>query len=158
MSKDIPMTDTIDHPLLQHAAALLAPLAQSTAVPEPNRLDVYLNNADLTTAVRTLADAEWGYLAAITGLDHGEEAAKLEVLYHLCNADAVLTLRIETGYGETAVASVCATYPYASFYERELHEMLGIDVIGTPETAHLFLPDDWPEGVYPLRKSFVGLN
>jgi Ni,Fe-hydrogenase III component G len=33
--------------------------------------------------------------------------------------------------------------------------MLGLTVTGTPDPSRLFLPDDWPDGVYPLRKDFV---
>jgi Ni,Fe-hydrogenase III component G len=32
--------------------------------------------------------------------------------------------------------------------------MFGNTVAGTPNTARLFLPDEWPDGVYPLRKDF----
>ena len=52
------------------------------------------------------------------------------------------------------VPSVCAIIPSASFFERELIEMFGITVDGTPNRDRLFLPDDWPQGVYPLRKDF----
>jgi Ni,Fe-hydrogenase III component G len=31
-------------------------------------------------------------------------------------------------------------------------------VVGTPDPGKLLLPDDWPDGVYPLRKSFTGLE
>jgi Ni,Fe-hydrogenase III component G len=31
-------------------------------------------------------------------------------------------------------------------------------VEGTPVIDHLLLPEHWPEGVYPLRKSFTGLK
>lgn len=149
-----PMDAVCEHPALQQAAGLLETLALATAVPGPDRLDVTLDAADLTTAVQRLAAAGWGYLAAITGLDLGAEAAALEVLYHLCEGAAVLTLRVRLDAGAPAVASVHLTYPYAGIYERELHEMFGIDVIGTPDTSHLFLPDDWPDGIYPLRKTF----
>jgi len=33
--------------------------------------------------------------------------------------------------------------------------MLGVTFRGAPDTARLFLPDDWPEGVYPLLKDAV---
>jgi len=38
------------------------------------------------------------------------------------------------------------------FYERELLEMFGVAVTGLADTSHLFLPDGWPDGVYPLLK------
>ena len=39
-------------------------------------------------------------------------------------------------------------------FERELSEMFGVTVVGIPNPERLYLPDDWPEGVYPLRKDF----
>jgi Ni,Fe-hydrogenase III component G len=32
--------------------------------------------------------------------------------------------------------------------------MFGITVAGAPDSSRLFLPDQWPEGSYPLRKDF----
>ena len=34
----------------------------------------------------------------------------------------------------------------------------GFVIEGTPVPDRLVLPDDWPDGVYPLRKSFTGLE
>jgi Ni,Fe-hydrogenase III component G len=30
--------------------------------------------------------------------------------------------------------------------------MFGVTVVGLRNVEHLYLPDDWPAGVYPLRK------
>ncbi|NMC80497.1 MAG: hydrogenase large subunit, partial [Chloroflexi bacterium] len=48
--------------------------------------------------------------------------------------------------------------PSATLYERELMEMMGVQLVGTPSSDRLLLPDEWPENVFPLRKSFTGLN
>ena len=40
----------------------------------------------------------------------------------------------------------------------ELIEMFGFVIEDTPDPARLLLPDDWPDGVYPLRKAFEGLG
>jgi Ni,Fe-hydrogenase III component G len=53
------------------------------------------------------------------------------------------------------VPSICGVIPSAGFFERELGEMLGVTVDGIPDASRLFLPDDWPDGVYPLRKEFA---
>jgi Ni,Fe-hydrogenase III component G len=37
-------------------------------------------------------------------------------------------------------------------------ELFGFDLLNTPNTEKLVLPDSWPEGVYPLRKSFTNLQ
>ena len=54
---------------LEIGERLVAPWSKSVDQPEPDRVDVVLAAEDLLTAVSTLLDARWGYLAAITGLD-----------------------------------------------------------------------------------------
>ena len=139
---------------LTTAESLLTPYTQAIDKPAANRLDVVVEVDDLVTAVYTLHQSEWGYLAAITGLDLGVESGLLEVLYHFCAGAAVVTLRVKVERDSAVVPTICPIIPSASFFERELSEMLGITVAGTPNTDHLFLPDNWPEGVYPLRKDF----
>lgn len=143
---------------LQMASTLLASKAIETTTPEAHRLDMSLATADLLAAVEILRDARWGYLAAITGLDLGVDAGKIEVLYQFCAAADVLTLRVRTSRTVASVQSICAIFPSASLHERELSEMLGVTIIGAPNTDRLFLPDEWPAGVYPLRKDFAGLE
>ena len=137
---------------LEQVQALLAQQVQAWYAPEANRLDARVDPASLLPAVRLLNDHRWGYLVAITGLDHGVEAGEMEALYHFCSGAEVLTLRVAIPRERASVPSICPILPYASVFERELAEMFGIEVEETPDLSRLFLPDDWPQGVYPLRK------
>lgn len=137
---------------LQQVKAILAAWAKETQTPEAHRLDLNIEAVDLVKAAKALCAAGWGYLSAITGVDLGVDAGELEVLYHFCEGRAIVTLRIRLPRDAARIDSVCEVIPSAGFFERELSEMLGVEVIGTPNPARLFLPDDWPEGVYPLRK------
>jgi NADH:ubiquinone oxidoreductase subunit C len=139
---------------LETAEILLKPWTAETNAPAANRLDIVIVAADLVPAVRALQQARWGYLAAITGLDYGPEAGRFEVLYQFCEGPSVLTLRVTIERETAVIPTLCDLIPSASYFERELSEMFGITVEGTPNTDHLFLPDEWPEGVYPLRKDF----
>jgi NADH-quinone oxidoreductase subunit D len=93
-------------------------------------------------------------LAAITGLDLGPEANRIEVLYHFCEGPVIATLRVHLPRRGGIVPSLYADYPAASFFERELFEMYGVVVNGTPDTSRLFIPDDFPDGVYPMLKDY----
>ena len=161
------------------AEALLQPYTVGAAAHAPGRVDAVVHPENLTAAVKALVDGRWGYLAAITGLDHpwpktpktapkpGEAVApaapagpvedRLEALYQFVNGAAVATLRVSVPYSDPRLRTICPLIPSATLYERELQEMFGIVVQGTPETRRLLLPDDWPEHVYPLRKAFKGL-
>ncbi len=76
-------------------------------------------------------------------------------MYHFCNRSAIVNLRVRLPHDNAAIPSICAIKPGATFFERELSEMFGIEVLGTPNPDRLFLPDDWPQDVHPLRKDFV---
>ncbi len=139
----------------------------SESLPEADRLDIYIDPADLKDSVRALVDHHWGYLMTITGMDHppveneqGELVSQgmLEGLYHFANEAAILTLRVKVGYDQPFIDSICEVIPSATIYEREFMELFGVDLVGTPDTSRLVLPDDWPENVYPLRKSFTSLQ
>lgn len=121
--------------------------------PAPNRLDATLKDAgDLVEIAVALRVQRLGYLAAITGLDHGPEAGELEVLYHFCTGAAIVTLRVRLPRENPTIASLCEVIPAAEAFERELSEMFGITIAGLRNPERLYLPEDWPEGVYPLRK------
>ncbi|MFN8414382.1 MAG: NADH-quinone oxidoreductase subunit C [Anaerolineales bacterium] len=145
----------IPEELLGQAAELLEVWTKDTTHPESNRLDFNISADDLRLACSALSTAHWGYLSAITGLDLGPNSGQLEALYHFCNGPAVVTLRISQPRGiEAAVPSIADIIPPAAFFERELHEMLGFNVLGLDLSNRLFLSDDWPEGVHPQRADF----
>ncbi len=121
----------------------------------------------LVPAAKALTAGKWGYLSAITGLDkpapapaEGEKPGEnhMEVLYQFCEGPAVTTLRLTIPYSKPVIPTVCKFIPSATLYEREIIEMYGITIEGTPNTDKLLLPDDWPDGVYPMRKEFTGFG
>ncbi len=110
---------------------------------------------DLRRAVTTLHEAKWGYLSAITGLDLGVESGQLEVLYHFCNGPAITSLKVHLPrLGDASLSTIEDIIPSATFFERELSETVGVQITGAKSMDRLFIPDDWPEGVYPLRADF----
>lgn len=158
---------------LQLAESLLKEFTVSTNRPETDRLDVVIERKNLKPAVKALLlDRHWGYLSAITGLDNAlykvDETTKeksidpkggsLELLYHFCQGAAVTTLRVSIPYNDAKVDTICDLISSVSLYEREAAELFGIEFVGSTSTARLVLPDSWPEGVYPLRKTFTGLE
>jgi NADH:ubiquinone oxidoreductase subunit C len=164
--------------LITDAEALLKPYVVGAFSRTPVGVEAVVRREDLPAAVKALIDARWGYLSAITGLDHpwpkaakpapkpaeapaepaGPTEDRLEALYQFVSGAVIATLRVSVAYHDATLPTVCPIIPSATLYERELQEMFGIVVQGTPEPRRLLLPDDWPEHVYPLRKSFTGLE
>lgn len=140
---------------LEKAEWLLTSWNKETRYPETDRLDVLVTAEDLRSAVTTLHDAKWGYLSAITGLDLGVESGQLEALYHFCNGPAITTLKVHVSRtGDACLPTIEDIIPSATFFERELSETVGFQITGAKSMDRLFIADDWPEGVYPLRADF----
>lgn len=98
-------------------------------------------------------DLKCTHLSTITGLDAGDG---LEFAYHISNEEGiVLTLKLKVSADDPVIQSVLPIYNGATFYERELQDILGVKVEGLPEGRRYPLPDSWPEGQYPLRKSWT---
>jgi Ni,Fe-hydrogenase III component G len=157
--------DMTEH-ALQLAETLLGEWTTAVNRPESSRMDVSLDRENFTAAAQALVHNHWGYLAAITGLDHPPFTAEdgayvdghIEALYHFCHRAAVLTLRVSLPYSYPVIDTICELIPSATLYERELMELFGVEFTGTPDPDRLVLPDDWPDDVYPLRKSFTGFH
>ncbi len=142
------------HRALHQAMGLLEPRALKIVESAAHRADAYLDTGRLLPAVKSLHEARWGFLTAITGLDD-LKANEFEVLYHFVNGTANVNLRVRIPRDSAAIPSVCGVIPAATFFERELGEMFGIEVMNTPNPDRLFLPDEWPTDAPPLRKDFV---
>ena len=88
----------------------------------------------------------------VTGIDSDD---CFEILYHYSydETGCVITLKAFIRDREKpAIESITPLLPAAEWIEREIHDLLGIDIKNHPNLKRLILADDWPEGVYPLRK------
>jgi len=99
-------------------------------------------------------ELNFSFLSAITGLDNGDG---FEVIYHL-NKDGgvILNLKIRIPRSGAHIETVTPLFASADAYERELMDLLGIEVKGLAEGRRYPLPDEWPLGDYPLRKDWKG--
>lgn len=94
-------------------------------------------------------------LADVTAVDYlGVKEPRFEVVVNLLNLDASQRIRIRCAVdGENpSISSLVAVYPGASFFEREVYDLMGIEFEGHPDLTRILMPDDW-EG-HPLRKDF----
>ena len=55
------------------------------------------------------------------------------------------------------IESATPITPAAAWYERELHDQYGVQIIGHPDLRPLLLHDNWPEGIYPMAQPVAGV-
>ncbi|MFH0877813.1 MAG: NADH-quinone oxidoreductase subunit C [Candidatus Omnitrophota bacterium] len=80
----------------------------------------------------------------------------MEILYHFIfeEINCLVSLRVKLDKSKLEVDSLARVFEGANWIEREIHEILGINFKGHPDLRKLLLPDDWPQGVYPLRRDY----
>jgi NADH-quinone oxidoreductase subunit C len=87
-----------------------------------------------------------------TGIDSDD---CFEVLYHYAydETGCIVTLKAFIhDRQKPEIESITPFLPGAEWIEREIHDILGINFKNHPNLRRLILADNWPEGVYPLRK------
>lgn len=114
------------------------------------RVWITLNPNELVNAVNVLRDRfSIIQLAVIAGEDL-RDAFMANYVFTSQKRVVVLQVRIDRQNPE--VPSLAAMIPGAMVYERELKDLFGINPVGHPDLRRQAVPEDWPEGVYPLRK------
>jgi len=142
-----------DAQIMERIKALLAEKAGELTNPFPRRLYLKVEHPNLTAAMAVLKDSlGFVHVSTISGVDLGEN---FEILYHLANEYANLNVRTQIPKSNPHLESICGVIPGAVLYERELQDMFGIVVDHIPDGRRLVLPDDWPDGQYPLRKDWT---
>ena len=66
----------------------------------------------------------------------------------------IVTLRVPKS--ELSAPSIFDLLPGSEYSEREIREMFGVDFIGLPNKALVFLPEDWNEEIKPWRRDMAG--
>ncbi len=114
----------------------------------------------LKQAVALLKTVDYPFLAVISGCDTGNQ---VELLYHFFvyntvpNAEISVTFKVPVPKTDLTVETIADLIPGAVFSEREKQEFFGVKVLGIPDDRRLFLPDDFPQGLYPWRKDETGI-
>jgi len=89
-------------------------------------------------------------LSAISGVDVGKD---IELIYHLFSDSYYVNIRVSLPKKKLEIRTVTGIYPGANLFEREVHEMLGVDFPGHPSLQNLFLSENSPKN--PLRKDSI---
>ncbi len=79
---------------------------------------------------------------------------KFQVTYNLWsyNLKLHITFKVMVDRKKPVMPTIMELWPHAQVYERELHEMFGVDFPGNPDLRPLFL-HNWHD-IPPMRKDF----
>lgn len=102
---------------------------------------------------------EYPHLAIISSCDLGDN---VDLIYHFTIyyghhlQELSLGLHISLPKDDLRIPTITDIIPGALFTERETQEMMGVEVVDIPDERGLFLPEDFPKGVYPWRIDETG--
>ena len=116
--------------------------------------------AVLHDAVEELISIDYPHLGVISAVDMGDV---IDVLYHMTvffgekGSEVLVTFTVSVPKENPVVPTISDLIPGAVYSEREKQELIGIKVRDIPDERGLFLPDDFPDGIYPWRKDEAGI-
>lgn len=116
----------------------------------------------ITIAIDSLPDVveflyfgRGGWLPVMVGNDERSLNGSYALYYVLSMEDVdpcFCIVRAEVDPETCEFPSVTPRVPACVWSEREVRDMFGLKPMGLPDERRLVLPDDWPQGLYPLRK------
>ncbi len=144
-----------ENAVLDNLCGHISSADKENAVVKHHRVYVSVGAEQILDALRfAKEELYFSHLCTITGLDTGDG---YEFIYHTAHGNGtMLNIKYRTVGGDgVSLPSVLPIYEGATFYEKELEGLLGVTVAGLPEGRQYPLPDNWPKGQYPMRKTWT---
>ncbi|MHA1506048.1 MAG: NADH-quinone oxidoreductase subunit C [Candidatus Asgardarchaeia archaeon] len=116
------------------------------------RIFIRIKKESLLDLLKFLKE-NWDYvhLSTITALDRGKDE-DFQLIYHLVVDNVVLNVKVDVPKSDPKITTIKNVMRAAEFYEMEINDLFGITFLGNEKKERFILSDDWPKGVYPLRK------
>ena len=130
------------------------PAIRRADLPAENRLFLYIDPAAVRPICQYLfRDMDARYVITI-GVDDRLYSNTFLVAHDFAfDRDRLLcSVLAQIPHEAPRIDSISDLIPAASWAEREMRDMVGIEPVGHKYLKRLVLPDGWPEGVHPLRK------
>ncbi len=122
---------------------------------QPRRVFVQVRPDSIREVVKYMMEHHnmW-QMSTLSGRDLGDD---LQACYHffLNDKKVAITFRLDVPRSRPEYPSITDLFPAAEFVENEIREMFGIVPVGHPNPRRCELPENWPDGEYPLRKDWA---
>jgi Ni,Fe-hydrogenase III large subunit/Ni,Fe-hydrogenase III component G len=140
--------------MFEEFKARFGPLIDRADLPSDRRLFVFVDRSVVKFVCQHIfRELDARYVASI-GTDDRPFSGKFLVAHNFAfDKDHVLcSVLTQLPEDDLKIDSITKMVPAASWAEREMRDLLGIEPVGHEYLKRLVLPDGWPEGKHPLRK------
>jgi len=114
-----------------------------------------------TDIIQALFNIDVPHFHVISGFDDGDSVT---LRYHFSlfsyaerNGRVGISVIVRVPKSDLVMPSLFSLIPGVEFSERENREMYGIEFVGLPNKALVFLPEQWDEEIKPWRDDEAGL-
>ncbi len=123
---------------------------------DPDLVWISIERSAVRIAARVLRQQLGCRFLISAGIDQRPLDGGYGVVHFFSKDDDHLFLALDCSVPEddTRLDSITPLIPGAAWSEQEFNDLLGVQAEGHPDPRRLVLPDDWPEGMYPLRRDF----
>lgn len=117
------------------------------------RVYLTVNKEEIPRICRFMYKDLGGRFAIASGID---TRSGIEILYHFMfpGEHQLITVKTKVEKPSPEIESIATFLPAANWIEREMFDILGVVFTNHPDPRRILMADDWPEGVYPLRRDF----
>jgi Ni,Fe-hydrogenase III large subunit/Ni,Fe-hydrogenase III component G len=115
----------------------------------PSRAVLECASDEIVESVRLLL--EGGYRLALVCARHDDAAIEVVYLFVDGPPDQRIELRVLLDSRRPRLPSIAHLSYSASRFEREMHDLFGVEPIGHPQLRRLVLHQHWPRGWHPMR-------
>jgi Ni,Fe-hydrogenase III large subunit/Ni,Fe-hydrogenase III component G len=139
---------------LEQLKAKFGPAIQRADLPSDHRLFVYVEPLSIKAICAYLfRDLDARYVISIGADDRPFSGSFLVAHDFAFDQDHLLCSVLTHLPADSArVDSISDVVPAASWAEREMRDLVGIEPVGHRYLKRLVLPDSWPQDLHPLRK------
>jgi formate hydrogenlyase subunit 5 len=154
------MTAALAGQLVSGLAAKLArrlgPELLDTRAIDPDLVWFSIDRAAVRTATHVLKKELGCRFLISAGIDERPLDGGYGVVHFFSKDDEHIYLALDCSIPESdaRIDSITPLIPGAAWSEQEFRDLLGVEPEGHPDPRRLVLPDDWPEGMHPLRRDF----
>jgi Ni,Fe-hydrogenase III large subunit/Ni,Fe-hydrogenase III component G len=140
--------------MFEEFKARFGPLIQRADLPSDSRLYVFVDRSAVKYVCQHIfRELDARYVASIGSDDRPFSGTFLVAHNFAFDKDHLLcSVLTQLPQDDLKIDSITAMVPAASWAEREMRDLLGIEPVGHSYLKRLVLPDGWPEGKHPLRK------
>lgn len=143
--------------MFEEFKARFGPLIQRADLPSDRRLFVYVDRSAVKYVCQHIfRELDARYVASIGSDDRPFSGTFLVAHNFAFDKDHLLcSVLTQLPEDDLKIDSITNMVPAASWAEREMRDLLGIEPVGHRYLKRLVLPDGWPEGKHPLRKDVL---